>query len=196
MEEFDTDLDISWIHEHEKEICINKNYSREPMKEIMINYVYINCNSEVKNIVSEIMPLSTPIISKEMVLHCIQTRRTQGVVKYKLMDIIQYIVDIEPENIQQYAKNDHSVELFQKCRKVLPFYNEIEIPESIFIFHKINALYFFFMEVDPGGIYGILKGGNKTRKSNPLQHHNKTKKVMFNDDDDDSGDDDIKIDKK
>ena len=33
-DELDLDLDISWIHQHEKENSIDKNYCREPMNEI------------------------------------------------------------------------------------------------------------------------------------------------------------------
>ena len=63
------------------------------------------------------------------------------------MDAILYNVELEPEQIQNYANTQDntttSASTFLKPIKIL---EDVTIPHSIFVFHGINALYFFFKE--------------------------------------------------
>ena len=63
--------------------------------------------------------------------------------RYKLMDILSYNVEIEPENIQPFLNIDSSggQNVFLRT---LPITNDITIAPSIFIFHGINSIYFLF----------------------------------------------------
>jgi hypothetical protein len=74
-EDFETDLDISWIHQHEKENCIDKNYCREPMNEITSYSLYINKEMAIDKVVSENITIESGSISKERLLHFIQNKK-------------------------------------------------------------------------------------------------------------------------
>lgn len=198
MEESDMEvLDISWIEEHEKEFEIDKNYNKEPMKYILTKYIYINSNDEIENIDIDNIPINNSInnisiIKNENVLEIVQKRRNISTEKkYKLIDIMLYNVDLEPEKIQNYSNSESFQEISKSFLKSQNIFNDIEVGPSIFIFHKINTLYFIFKEKEnrPQNIKqkhiltSILK--NKTNKQGlDIDKKNITKKkVYFNDSD-------------
>jgi hypothetical protein len=154
----DTDLDISWIEEQEKIQNIDKNYFREPMETIDIHIIYINTNLYIESITKERHVLTkrekNTVLEKERILQIIQSKKkTTPFSKYKFADALLYNVELEPEQIQNYANtqdntissssSSSSSSSFLKPVKIL---EDITIPHSIFVFHGINALYFFFKE--------------------------------------------------
>ena len=107
-----------------------------------------------------------------------------------------YLVDLEPEHIQSFSKNTDSNA--SQFLKVLPPIEDISIYPSIFIFHKLNAIYFIYHEVEYEKkpplkpILKILDGSNPNPNPNPnpsskkrvtiklhnessVVHHNKTR---------------------
>ena len=192
-------LAISWIDTHERENNINQNYYREPMSEITMKCIYINKNSEIENIVSETYNITScgkeneSVVTKEEILYFIQRKKHTEYSKYNLMDILIYCVDIEPEHIQNYSKNENNSEISEKFLRTHSIFNEIVLPDSIFIFHTVNAVYFIFKERKshlPPKIrpfihvpvpVSILKH-EKTKKNGVIVSTGKhTKKVVFDD---------------
>jgi hypothetical protein len=171
---FEDDLDISWIHSYQKETHIDENLHREPIKDIMLYFVYINKHSEIHKVFSEKYVFDvqeensnngTQSISNMQVLQWIQAKKSLPSdlnSKYKIMDLLFYYVDIEPDKIQSYSNADAQLltDLSSGFFKVLSLFHNIVIPPSIFIFHPLNALYFLFKEQDSEGkkeIKSILK---------------------------------------
>jgi hypothetical protein len=148
------DLDGSWIKEHEKMSNINQNYFREPMEYISLNFIYMNMADEIVKVESEDEDLSILSgsgrvgITKERLLHIIQSRRKMGHIKYKLLDILYYVVDLESDKIQSFSKMEDMAACGSLFLKNFPLISgDMEIFESIFIFHHINSIYFLFKEV-------------------------------------------------
>ena len=149
------DLDTSWIQEHERLSTINENYLREPMDSINVYYVYINRNQYIEKIINDKLRLSLSddkthsYLSKETLLQIIQSRKIKtSFSKYKLTDVVSYLVDLEPEQIQSYSNNDNAEQSTPAFFKVRSFMDDIQINKSIFIFHGINSIYFLFEEVE------------------------------------------------
>jgi len=163
---------MSWIEREEKILQIQQNYLREPMDTIRCYFLYINLNSYIEKITSEQIAISYQngepsngqntskigIIPKEQVLHIIQQKRlcnnnstnnNTNNTKYVFKDSWMYLVDLEPENLQNYSKSENFQEISKQFFQVLPPIEDIRIPPSIFIFHDINAVYFLFQEVPP-----------------------------------------------
>jgi hypothetical protein len=148
------DLDGSWIKEHEKMSNISQNYFREPMEYISMNFIYMNMADEIVKVESEDEDLSilsgsgTVGITKERLLHIIQSRRKMGHIKYKILDILYYVVDLESDKIQSFSKMEDMAACGSLFLKNFPLISgDMEIFESIFIFHHINSIYFLFKEV-------------------------------------------------
>lgn len=184
----DTDLDISWIEEQERIQNIDKNYFREPMDTIDIHIIYINTNLYIESITKERQLLTkkekTTVLEKERILQIIQSKKKTTVFsKYKFMDALLYNVELEPEQIQNYANTENNnrtstTSTFLKPVKIL---EDIIIPHSIFVFHGINALYFFFKE-EPRTDLANIKGKSILKiegESDPSRQHKITKKVKI-----------------
>jgi hypothetical protein len=192
-------LDISWIDTHERENNINQNYYREPMSEITMKCIYINKHSEIEDVVSETYDVTScgkeneSVVTKEEILYFIQRKKQLDNSKYSLIDILIYCVDMEPEHIQNYAKNENNSEISEKFLRTHSIFNEIVLPDSIFIFHTVNAVYFIFKErkthtgvkmrpfISDVIPKSILKR-EKTKKNGAIVSTKKhTKKVIFDD---------------
>ena len=188
------DLDISWIEEHEKEIQIDKNYNRERMKTILTKFIYMNSKEEIEKITFDKTTIQTNennegFISKNRLMEIVQKRRNMFEnKKYGLFDIFSYIVDLDSKAVQIYSKSDEcDSEISKQFLKKHNIFNDIIIEDSIFIFHKINVLYFVFKEKiqtnnqkekDKMYVKSILK--NKTNKNGEdHKKKNMTKKVYF-----------------
>jgi len=182
----DTDLDVSWIQNKERLQTIQNNYCREPMENIDAFFLYINQNKYIEKIISDKIPLSSnsiSVLSKETILQIIQTHKhnTHSLGKYKLMDILLYNVDLEPENIQSYSKNENEQisESSSGFFKVIPIIDDIIIAKSIFIFHEINSIYFIFQEIDTGSKRHTIKSILKKNENEHIGSHKNTKKVRI-----------------
>jgi len=177
----DIDLDISWIEEQEKIQNIDKNYFREPMDSINIHIIYINANLYIENIKKETHELTKKerhtVLEKERVLQIIQSKKkTTPYSKYKFMDALLYNVDLEPEQIQNYANSKESESTY--FLKPVRIMEDIIVPQSIFVFHGINALYFFFKE-EPRTDIAQIKNKSILKTDGDAPPHKTTKKVKI-----------------
>lgn len=184
----DESLDVSWIEEEERIQNIEKNYFREPMENIDLFFIYINQNDYINKILCENHQFTTtdPVlgshIHKEELLKIIQSKKhVTPFSKYKLLEIVSYHVDLEPENIQSFSKNenpeDHKFQFFKK----LSIIDDVIISPSIFIFHSVNAIYFIFKESEIEKHRHTLKS---ILKNTLVETNKSTKKVRMEIDED------------
>lgn len=150
----DSGLDTSWIHRETQIQNIQNNYCREHMETIHGIFIYINQNNYIEKIIREIITLTQgehgagSHITPDMLLKIIQTKKLRTPVsKYKFTSLFTHVIDIDPDKIQSFSKTNEcdlaSVSFFKEA----PITGNICIPASIFIFHSINTVYFFFQEV-------------------------------------------------
>lgn len=141
-----TDLDTSWIEKEQKLHTIDKNYYREPMHEIKIHAVYIDSLGSISNVRSELYPCDSTnnqqYMSKERLLKIIQSAKQSDSKKYVLFEMMLFVVELEPQHIQEYSYTDN------KWCKIYTMVNDIPIPPSIFIFHSTNGLFVFLKEIE------------------------------------------------
>jgi hypothetical protein len=121
-----------------------------------------------------------------MLLKIIQTKKLRTPVsKYKFTSLFTHVIDIDPDKIQSFSKTNErdiaSVSFFKEA----PITAGVHIPASIFIFHSINTVYFFFQEVlvakHNHTIKSILKPTIKVDNGEPVVKAacNVTKKVRI-----------------
>jgi len=181
------DLDISWIHQQERIQNMQSNYYREPMDCINTYFIYINQNQYIDKILCEKYDLEinngSSLLKKETLLQIIQNKKIKtNYSKYKLIDILQYHIELEPEHIQSFINNGEPRESSQKLLKNIPVFDEIVFSPSIFIFHGINCLYFVFQEVETIK-QNLRKSFKSILKSDNREHFKKgTKKVKISTD--------------
>jgi len=172
-------LDISWITEQQRIQNIQSNYDKEPITDIHVYSLYINNNSSIEKIICKKQPVIDGRIERDVVLGIIQNNKTSASKKYKLVDICLYNVDLEPDHIQSYAKSQDISSSSDRFFKVLPVADEILVPDSIFVFHSLNSLFFFYKEPDRVShnhtMKSILKPSYKSSSTNKTH----TKKVRI-----------------
>jgi len=186
------DIDTSWIQESERYHHISDNQERELMDSIGFYFIYINKHDYIEKILFEKVILETDpenglsFLSKETILKIIQNKKIlTPTSKYKLIDILSFVVDIEPNKVKEFLEMDtFDSDLEKLFLKVLPIFNDIHIDKSIFVFHSINHLYFIFQEVQHSSnhrttLKSILKhkhikegsDNNFIIDNNPLRSH-------------------------
>ena len=180
MNNSDLSLDTSWIVEQEKLLNVQSNYCREPMNQIAIHSLFINQNHYIDNIYSEDCQCTVKdkqsFITQESLMGIIEAKKRTYMdynKKYRLHDICSFIVDVDPRNIQKLSQQTLDVPspFFKSVSKT----TDILIPDSIFIFHSINALYLIFWEIPQQTHSHTLKSILKKKKSDSSS----TKKVLI-----------------
>jgi hypothetical protein len=77
MDDVEEDLDTSWMAEKSKQLWLSSkiNYERELMEEIRVFFVYIDADGALEKITKEVETVGRWGISKERILHLIQSKR-------------------------------------------------------------------------------------------------------------------------
>jgi hypothetical protein len=129
----------------------------------------MNQKKEIETIEREKMDVSgISILKKEKLIQITQSKKKYTPTsKYILKETLWFHVDLEPENIQHFTEKNASF------LHVFPILEDIVLKPSIFIFHKLNTLYFFFYET-------ILSNPITSPPNSIIKHiaHNKTKKKV------------------
>ncbi len=130
---------------------------------ITTTFVYVNSDNSIDKVISETHTLVEMKLPYSQILHLIQTKKNTPTAKYKLMNILLYSVDLDPTNIEQYAYADVNSpeynDLSKPFFKIISSYEAIQLNPSIFIFHKVNSVYFVFKEKMRIPPKSILKSG-------------------------------------
>ena len=174
-------LDDSWIRQQQRIHDINFNYCKEPMENISISSIFINNNKQINNITTITVPLSrttgdssSTLLPKEHLIELIQQNKKSFIgassSRYKIADVATFIVDINPEDIQRYNNTVDLSNTYKPFFKMQSRINDIIIPDSVFIFHKVNSIFFIFQEISENlrnhTIKSILKTTD-TKKTKP-----------------------------
>ena len=143
------ELDLSWIVEQERLESIQNLCLREKMTSIPAVFIYVNQNHFIDSIHREVLDVSgVSVITKQQLSHISQSKSKKTASSiYSFNELVWFHVDLEPESIQSFSQQ------YTSSLDPTPFYNVYSILEnivltpSIFIFHRINTLFFFFHEI-------------------------------------------------
>lgn len=142
MEE-EEDLNISWINEQKRILAVDHNYQREPLESVLFHFCYTNSDT-IHKVVTEkyIFRDNNSTVPLSDLQKIIEEKSKMDFIQYDFAEYATFIVDLEPENIQSYIKSDTSNFLCEK-KNIL---TDIICPQSIFIFHSLNAVFIVFKE--------------------------------------------------
>jgi len=180
MDDVDEDLDVSWVETNDKLENMAKHSIREPMNVLDCHFIFIDVHMAITKIVSEktvleVLDSKKRGIHKNRLLEMVQKKRVHDNKKYKLIHWMQFHVELEPESVHAFLeKDDLNTSDFVKTPSYLM---DLVVEDSIFIFHDINSLFFFFKESD-------TKRNGKTMKyllsdTDKNKEKKYTKKVRF-----------------
>lgn len=148
----DESLDISWLNEINRTIHSEDHPLRESLDYINIQYLYISKQNTLVHSITEkyVFPDSCEnklfrTLTNETVLYLIQSKKYYADTRYKCVDALLNLVDIEPDELLDFSRDSfvRSNTFFREVSLI----HSIEFPPSIFVFHSVNRLYFIFREM-------------------------------------------------
>ena len=165
------DLDISWINEFEKIDDEYKNYYSEELSFIRIHSIYINSSNEIEKIREEKILLRVPgVLQKEDLLSTIKHNSFSNQVKYSLLSILKFNINLEPIHLKTFLRNKNP-EIGAPFLQSIKNLDTIKFDKSITMFHDINDLLIVFHK----------KNNKQSCASSSMRDvSNKTKKVFSN----------------
>jgi len=170
------DLDTSWINEFEAIDNEYKSYYSESLDFINMNCIYLNAANEITNVHEEkVIFLNKGTLSREEVVGLIKRNSIFDSLKYSLLSILVFNINIEPDNLKTFFKNNKSdksdkQDIGSQFLISIKNIDTIVFDKSISMFHDINNLYLVFYKKDPL----VKKSGATKRRS--LSSFTKTKR--------------------
>jgi hypothetical protein len=169
---------MKWIEEEENLLKIQRNHPKESMVDIRCIFVYINKHDYIEQVVTDREPVVNDCITKERVLRLVEERRhSKPNARYVFRDACIFLVDLTPEQIPMFSQDETNGRFLNQ----LVLLEDIHVPPSIFIFHDVNAVYFFFYEEDIGVLVppkSILNKGGCRSTKRVSYSNNKTRKKL------------------
>lgn len=140
------DLDTSWIDDYETIENKYKMFYKENIDTINVTLIYINRKLEIDKISQSNLSLNKyNLISKDEILNVIKKNSDVGNIKYKLLSLLTYNIDINHNGLKKFLESDitsandtflHSLSSMQ----------DIILSPSIQLFHDINSLILIYYE--------------------------------------------------
>lgn len=145
--EDDTKLNNSWIDEFELSDKEYEQYYTENINEIKLQCIYVNINREIVQIKEKQMHLRTEnCVSREELVGIIKRNAINNNVRYALLSLLKYNIDIEPQNIKQLFgqinQNQNQNPFLHQIKNI----DAIPYNKTIPLFQKLNELLLLFYE--------------------------------------------------
>lgn len=140
------DLDVTWIQEFENLDNEYKSYYTEELSFIRIHSIYVNNDNNIEKIKEEKVLLKIPgILQKDELLGIIKHNSFLNQIKYKLLSILKFNINLEPINLKTFlrSKDKNIGSLFLQSVKNI---DTIRFDKSIAMFQDINDVIIVFHE--------------------------------------------------
>ena len=161
------DLDTTWIEEFEQDEEIYKDFYKDPIESMRVFLLYVDKKNNLFHIKKSMCPLNKSLIQKETLMKIIKENMFHNEKKYRPISILKWNIDIEPDDISKYMKNNSKTNFLTVEKKI----DTLKFNDSINLFHNINSLYIVYHQ-------SWKSFNNRTKKiyiSKKKLNHRKTK---------------------
>jgi hypothetical protein len=138
----DEELDDSWLNEIENEDKLYTSFYTEENEIVKLVYIYINRDNKIYYIKKDDIILDNKLIDKTKLIFLLKKNKIYNSKDHKLISILQYNIDLEPEDLSSYLKNSEKYN-FLSVKSTL---SEIKWDDSIHFFKNLNSLHIIFYE--------------------------------------------------
>ena len=173
------ELDTSWVDEFDKNDNEYKSYYNEEITFINLHCIYINKNSEISKVHEEKILFKTPgTLSREEVIGLIKRNTFCDNMKYSLLSILKFNINIEPINLKTFIKTkDTSLNIGNYFLHSITNIDTICFDKSIGMFHDINDLLIIYYDKNNSN---KTNGNNNTNGNNTNGNNTNTRKIYIN----------------
>ena len=134
--------DDNWLEKIKEQDNKYKDFYNEKITNIELNYIYINKFNKIEYIKKNKCILNDNKLSKERLLYLLKNNIRREDKRYGLLSILQYNINLKPEDIENYIKDNSNYNFLNTKREI----NDILWEDTINIFQDINKLYIVFYE--------------------------------------------------
>ena len=136
------EMDIGWIAEFEKDEEIYKDFYKDKLETVKVFYLYVDSKNSIFHIKKEILTLENSKITKDTLITLLKENMTYNKYKYKPISILKWNINMEPEDVSSYLRNNSKYNFLNVEDKI----DTITFDDSINLFHSVNSLYIVFHE--------------------------------------------------
>ena len=134
------DFDSEWIKDYEEKENEYKKFYKEEVNIIDAIFIYINDNNEIYNVKNFKEYIANSQINYERIIEIIKNYQNNMDIKHKLMGLLNYKIDIDPENIKQLFNYNINPGTLYSIKNI----NNINFDKTINLLQDLNSLVFIF----------------------------------------------------
>jgi hypothetical protein len=172
MDEFEEtqELDENWIQDFKENDKNNEIFYSDDIYYVKMHCIYIDKLSNIAKVKEDKIFLNSPNnISREEVLGILKKNSLKNGIKYSVMSILRYNIDIEPLDVKYFLNEKE----YSSYSFLTPIKNidAITFKKTITMFHDLNNLFIIFYEKDKTH---MITRENMTKKVYISNGHKKT----------------------
>lgn len=134
------DFDSEWIKDYEEKENEYKKFYKEEVNIIDAIFIYINHDNEIYNVKNFKEYIANSQINYERIIEIIKNYQNNMDIKHKLMGLLNYKIDIDPENIKQLFNYNINPGTLYSIKNI----NNINFDKTINLLQDLNSLIFIF----------------------------------------------------
>jgi len=170
------ELDMSWIHDFEKEDGLYKDFYLEDLYFINVYYVYLNESNSIEKVKKDkyfFSEFHKNILPKEELFKIIVKNKNQNNEKYKLNCLFKYNCTIDPYTIIAFLKNKTLLTLDPNNSYLSPITSieSVQFKKTITMFQDLNSISIIYQK------NSNTSTSNNTSNNTNNNTNNKTKRL-------------------
>ena len=134
--------DTSWMEILEKEEEDYKSFYKENVDIIKIFYAYVNSDNNIYYVKKDNLLVENNKINREELIYLLKKNKNNNNKNHKLISVLQYNIDLEPEEVLNYLKHKEKYNFLTIVSKI----NDILWNDTISIFKNLNSLHIIYYE--------------------------------------------------
>lgn len=138
------DLNDDWIELIEKEEKEYTIFYRETNDVIKIFFTYVNTENKIYYIKKEIVPLNEGHLNRDVLINLLKKYKNYNNINHQVISILQYNIDLEPENVMKYLKQKEIIN--ETFLSIKSNFDDIYWKDSVSLFKDLNSLHILFYE--------------------------------------------------
>lgn len=142
-----SELNDDWINNFDKNDNLYKDFYKDNLYYINIDFIYINRNNEIEKIKQESVLLSVQnYITRDELIGILKKNSIDNNIKYSLMSILKYNITLEPDDIKNFLLTDNTTFYNDKFLIINRDIDTIVFEKTINMFQDLNSLFIIFYE--------------------------------------------------
>ena len=135
-------IDEEWITQIEQEEKEYNSFYKEENETIELVYIYINKENKIYYVKKDMVLLENKILDKTKLLFLLKNNKKYNNKQHKLISILQYNIDLSPQELSLYLKNEDSFN-FLSIKSSL---TDLKWDDTINLFKDMNSLHIIYYE--------------------------------------------------